>query len=227
MDVFIAALEAALAEADELRGPEGNGATEILPAAVAAPPPRRERERERKRRRRVPWPLVALLLVALAGGAAVWALASGRVDPDVGNGGAAPAAEIRLQAVDDWDPEGDDVEHPEAVERATDGDRATYWTTETYTDFATTKPGVGLVLDAGRPVELGALLIVTDEPGFTARVQAGAAVDGPFEDVSDDQAIEGRTTIGVDTGGEAPRYYVLWITALEGRAIVNEVRAAD
>ena len=34
-----------------------------------------------------------------------------------------------------------------------------------------------------------------------------------------------RTDLDVDTDGEAYRYYVLWITSLDGSAHVNEVRA--
>ena len=222
MDAFIAALEGALADEAELRGPDGDGATELLPAV--APPPSRRRERER-RRRGVPWPLVAVLAIALVGGAAIWALADGRIDPGGTNGNAAPAAEVRLQAVSDWDPIGADGEHPERVADATDGDPESYWPTETYGSF--TKEGVGLVFDAGSELELGGLRVVTSEPGYTALVQAGRRPGGPFQAVSEEQAVEGETTFDVDTGGEGYRYYVLWITALEGRAIVNEVRAAD
>jgi hypothetical protein len=226
MGAFIAALEAALAEAAELRGPEGNGATEILPAVAPAPAPARGRAREReRRRRRVPWPLVAILLLALLGGTAIWAVADGRIDPAGGNGNAAPAESVTLRADRDHDPFGGDGEHPEAVARATDGDPATYWPTETYTSFD--KEGVGIVVDAGSRAELGGLTVVTDEPGWTAVVQAGARAGGPFERVSREQAVESETTFELDTGGEAYRFYVVWITGLEGRAIINEVRAAD
>jgi len=229
MEAFIAALEAAMAEAEELRGPDGDGATEILPAVASAPARQRAREREptprRRRGRGVPWPLLAMLLVALAGGAAIWAIADGRIDPAGGNGNAAPAESVGLTAVRDHDPFGGDGEHPEAVARATDGDPATYWPTETYTSFD--KEGVGIVVDAGSRAELGGLTVVTDEPGWTAVVQAGARAGGPFERVSREQAVESETTFELDTGGEAYRFYVVWITGLEGRAIINEVRAAD
>ncbi|MGH2996850.1 MAG: hypothetical protein ACRDM9_11100, partial [Gaiellaceae bacterium] len=131
--------------------------------------------------------------------------------------------DVRLRAVADYDPEGDGAEHPEAVPAAVDGNEGTYWTTETYQDFA--KSGVGIVLDARREVELGEVELVSDEPGFTARIQAGAAAEGPFEDVSEEQRVEERTTFELDTGGEAYRYYVVWITRLDGRAHVNEVLA--
>ncbi len=229
MDAFIAALEAALAETAAQRGSDGNGATEILPAVTPASAPAARRERPPRRRRRVPWPLLAVLLVALAGGAAVWALATGRVDPGGVSGNAAPAETVSLTAVRDHDPSpGDGVEHPDRVPNATDGDPDTYWTTETYTSNVNSiKPGVGIVVDAGSPVELGSLTVVSVESGYVALVQAGASQEGPFQPVSDEQRVEGEATFELDTGGEAYRYYLLWIVDLQGRATVNEIRAAD
>jgi hypothetical protein len=43
--------------------------------------------------------------------------------------------------------------------------------------------------------------------------------------VSGETEIGRGTEIEVDTHGEAFRYYVLWITSLDGSAHVNEVRA--
>jgi hypothetical protein len=140
---------------------------------------------------------------------------------DGGGGGA--ETRVQLRAVADFDPFGDNgEEHPELVELATDGNRETSWSTETYNSFE--KDGVGVVLDAGRPVELSRLTVVTDTPGFTAMILAGRRADGPFEDVSESQEVEGRTTFEVDTRDDPFRYYLVWITALEGAAHVNEVR---
>src|SRR5207249_2311463 len=79
---------------------------------------------------------------------------------------------VHLTAVAAYDPEGDDHEKDELVPRASDGDPATYWTTETYSSWGW-KKGVGLVLDAGRPVRLTHLVLVTDAPGYTASIRAG------------------------------------------------------
>ena len=54
------------------------------------------------------------------------------------------AAPVRLRGVASYDPDGDNEEHSERVADATDGNPATYWTTESYRAFS--KPGVGLVL---------------------------------------------------------------------------------
>ena len=194
-----------------------------LTAAIPPPPPRAESERTRGGRG-IPWQLLAGLAVLAAGVVGVWALATGRIDSSGGDD-AAPTSSVDLRAARDWDPQGDRSEHPERVAQATDGNPTTSWTTETYGDFDSLKDGVGIVLDAGSRVDLGGVTIVTDDPGFTARIQAGNRSGGPFEDVSEDTTIGDRTTIELDTGGRAFRYYVVWITALDGSAHLNEVRA--
>ena len=224
LDAFIAALEACMAAVSEPAGGE-DGATQILTPAGAPGARRREerrRERERRRSGRVPWQVVAGVVVIFAAAALVGALATGWFDP-AGDGGGAAGENVRLAAVRDHDPLGDDTEHPERVEEATDGDPATYWPTETYSSFD--KEGVGLVVDTGRRVELSRVVVVSQEPGFTAGIQAGASATGPFEPVSDEQEVGRRTAFDVDTGGQAYRYYLLWITDLDGRAAVNEIRA--
>ncbi len=222
MDAFIGAVEASLGEAgDDRRPPEDDGGE----TAIISPVPAPARDRPRERRRGVAWQLPAGLLVLAAGTLLVWALATDRFDPDGGGrGGAAGPAGVDLTAVSDWDPEGGDGEHPELVGRATDGDPATYWTTETYSNFS--KSGVGIVLDAGGRVELDELTVVSDTPGFTARIQAGNSPEGPFTDVSEETEVGERTAFELDTGGESYRYYVVWVTALDGLAHLSEVRAA-
>ena len=139
-----------------------------------------------------------------------------------GSTGSAGGA-VRLSAARDYDPDGDGHEHPEDVADATDGDPATYWTTETYNSFS--KPGVGLVLRAPKPVALASLTVTSDEPGYTAEIQAASSAGGPFEPVSSKREVGERTTFRVDTNGADYRYYLVWITQLDGRAHVNEVRA--
>jgi hypothetical protein len=103
---------------------------------------------------------------------------------------------------------------------ATDGDLATYWTTESYRAFS--KPGVGLVLEAaGTPA---ALTLTTDTPGFAAEIRAGASPEGPFDRVVGAGKTTSETTAWELDETEG-RYLVVWITDLDGRAHVNEVKA--
>ncbi len=210
---MVTALEAALAEEG------GSKPTDRAPTQVVRPrgaPASRPRQRRPPRRRRPLIPLLLALAVIAAGAALLGFIVTNRVT-DGGSGGP-----VSLEAVADFDPEGGDGEHPEAVPAATDGDASTFWTTETYNSFS--KSGVGLVLDAGRSADLDRIEVVTDQPGFTALIRAGDRAGGGFVDVSDEQTVNSRTVFRLE-GSEEHRYYVVWITDPNGRAHLNEVRA--
>jgi eukaryotic-like serine/threonine-protein kinase len=224
MDELLAELEACLAE---LGSSPADDATLITPGRVVR---QGGVHRVRARRRGSPWPLVALI-AGLAVIAAIAAVALLTLDESPlstgGNGKAASpsTSAVRLSGVASYDPEGDGQEHPEAVARATDGDAATYWTTEHYQDFGRTKDGVGLVLDAGGPSAPDAITVETSTPGFTARIEAGSAPSGPFEPVSDAQTVDTSATFELD--GTEARYFVVWITEVpDGVARINEVKAS-
>ena len=130
---------------------------------------------------------------------------------------------VFLRAVGAWDPYGDHTEHDYEAPAATDGNLTTYWRTETYA-VALDKPGVGLLLDAGRPVAARRIVVVTDTPGFTALIQAGASPTGPFHPVSAPAVVSARTAFRPRGGAE--RYWVVWITHLDHVAHVDEVSAS-
>jgi eukaryotic-like serine/threonine-protein kinase len=214
MDEVVGELEAIRAELDAR---EDGDATMIVRPKAAPKPPRPQRAR-----RRTPvWPLLlaALLLAGVVGGV-IYAVRGGD-DP-----GATPNTPVNLAGVASYDPQGDDrEEHPERVGDATDGNASTYWTTSTYESFSDSKDGVGLVVDAGERRELSQLSITTDTPGFTAEVRAGNAAEGPFDAVVGASKTVGQTAVW-DLEGADHRYYTIWITALDGRAHVNEVKAS-
>jgi tRNA A-37 threonylcarbamoyl transferase component Bud32 len=207
-----AALQAALVDA----GPADEGATGVISRAPAPAARPRRRPKQRPSRRGLS-PLLLGGLVLVAGALALYFLV-GRSD---GDGGGAVGS-VRLTALRDYDPEGDDAEHPEDVANATDGDPATFWTTETYEAFA--KSGVGLMLDARERVGIDRLEIVTDEPGFTAEIRVGESPTGRFVPFSERQEVGARTTFEL-AGGASYRYYLIWITDPNTRAHINEVRA--
>jgi eukaryotic-like serine/threonine-protein kinase len=212
MDDFAAELEACRAELDG-RGDEG--ATMIVPPAR---PPRAARRRARR------FPVTPLLIVLAGALVAVGAYlllrdgGPGSVLPDP-----SPSESVRVAGVAAEDPAGDG-EHDDEVADATDGDRTTYWTTETYRSFD--KPGVGLILEAERPVSLSRLVVVSDTPGFPATIRASGSPTGGFVAVSDEQEVGLRTTFRLDTGGEDYRYYQIWLQLPNGGvARINEVTA--
>ena len=221
-EAMMAAIEAALAN-DVGRAPDRTRPTGVLPRVERPSADRsaaRPRPRPRQRRRRFS-PLLLALLVVGAGAIAVGLILAGRDGGGSGAAGSVGSGQAR-RALRDYDPQGDGSEHPESVANATDGDVSTFWTTETYRSFS--KPGVGLILDAGKDVRIEHLQIVSDEPGFTAEILAGDSPTGGFVPFSEEQEIGRRTTIEL-AGGQSYRYYVIWITDPNRRAHVNEVRA--
>jgi hypothetical protein len=220
-EAMMAALEAAQAGRDSTPVPvtqADDGATESIP--VPGPLPTAAHSR-----RRFPPPIViGLVGVGVAALALSLIIAGGGTDALTGNGGGGSGGSgdpVRLVARSDFDPDGDDTEHPETVPAATDGNTETSWTTESYSSFD--KAGVGIVLDAKSGATLSDLTVTTDTPGYTAVIEASNRPDSGFKTVSDSQTVEDETTF--DLEGGSYRYYLVWITSLSGRAHVNEVRA--
>ena len=216
MDAFAAELEACLAELD--RGGDGD-ATMVIPSALRAAP------RRKKSVSRWAIGLGVLALLAIA------AIIIGLFALGGSNNDSTPPASKRVEiaAVTSYDPFGDNQqENSAAAINATDRNPATYWSTERYNDAPSLdKPGVGLVVDAGKLVELAQLVVTTDTPGFTAQIKATNSEGGAPAKISDSKTV-GRTT-RFDLSPNGPkRYYVIWITKLppdDHVAHVNEVRA--
>jgi serine/threonine-protein kinase len=211
MDDFAAELEACLAELDH--GPEDDEATMVVPPQGVA----------RRRRRRSRWPVGIAALALLAGAVAVGVLTLGGGSGKTSAGRGTPIAFSGLTSYDPYS--ADMTEHAKEAPMATDHNRSTYWTTEQYTSF--TKPGVGVVLDAHRLVQLKSVTVVTDTLGFTAEIQATNVVGGTPQTVSAARVVNGTTNFPIRSG--APfRYYVVWVTKLPPTSDVvhvNEVRA--
>jgi serine/threonine-protein kinase len=214
MDAFAAELEACLAEL--LRGEEG-GATMVIPSRARAP----------KRRRKVSrWPVVIGVIALLAIAAIVIVLLA---IPETATNPPSANTRVELTGITSYDPYGDNkVENSAAAPNITDGDEATYWSTEHYNDAPSLdKPGVGVVLDAGAVVQLSRMTIVTDTPGFSAQIEATNTEGGTPEKVSASKVVGTTTSFDISSSGPK-RYYVIWITRLPSDsnvAHVNEVRA--
>jgi eukaryotic-like serine/threonine-protein kinase len=177
-------------------------------AAVLAP------TRPRRLRRLVVPLLVLLLLAAVAVGA--YELWDRRHSEPTLGGKPATAATVHLKAVGAYDPPpGDGVERNDLLGAATDGSMSTFWQTERYTSaqFGNLKDGVGLVLDAGKPLKLDSLKIQTGTSGFTALIKAGTSPNGPFSAVSSEQTVGDSSNFTLHVPKEE-RYYLVWITKL-------------
>jgi serine/threonine-protein kinase len=201
----------------------GNGEeTIVLPAPVR---PRRGRRRGRRGARRLARSLaLSLLALTLIGAAAVGAFALAGLFDSGNDDGTATGSVVAVRAVGAYDPFGDRSEHEDEAPLATDDDPETSWTTETYQDFETLKEGVGLVLDVGETTRLDHLIVMSETPGFSAEIRAGSDAGGPFERrVSANREVSSRTTFRVN--GAAARFFVVWITSLDGAARINEVSA--
>ena len=101
-----------------------------------------------------------------------------------------------------YDPEGDQSENGGDAHLATDGNPTTAWKSEHYrTTFH--KSGVGLVLDAGKPVQASRVVVTTDTPGYNAQVQVGDSPTGPFTAVSGSKTTTARTIVRADASKRA------------------------
>jgi eukaryotic-like serine/threonine-protein kinase len=138
---------------------------------------------------------------------------------------------LRSSAANDYDPEGDGQEYSSATQNAIDGQRPTYWETETYQGgvWPGGKTGVGLYLDAGEPVPGKRLDLVTPTPEFEAAVYGApngvpGTIDG-WTKLSSTQTVGENERFPLDTAQRRYRYYLVWIKTLPegGKARIQEL----
>jgi eukaryotic-like serine/threonine-protein kinase len=215
MIAMLADLEGAL-EVEVARSGTSHGeATNVLDAVPA--------RRRLLTPRRVSAAGVLLVLAATVAALLIAAL-TGSNEPATGGGGTPSGGPIELQDAQAFDPPpGDGEEHNDEIGLAIDSNLDTTWTTETYSGSpiiqdAVGKPGVGLIVDAGKPVTGRTLTIRSDTGGWSLEVY-GAATGPPTTlqgwgspigqaaNVSTDQRVELTATSPF-------RYYLLWITKL-------------
>jgi len=133
--------------------------------------------------------------------------------------------EVEPVRVSVLDPFGDGREHDANLGLAVDGDEVTVWRSENYFDGRLNKPGVGLVLDLGRTVEVAGVRLSTPHPGFAVALAVGddprALVDGAGEPIVTTARTE-RVLAG------SGRYVLVWITSVVptgsgNRAVIAEL----
>ena len=235
----VADLEDALALEASRTGTSTGEATAVLRTLPAA------KQRRLPLRLRLRMPVLFLILLVALSGAVLFFLLKEGVDRTHRGAGAgrikAPPGErivsVKRTSANDFDPLGDQSEHPDEARLAVDQDPGTAWTTETYTNNVLNKPrgepGVGLYVDAEPRVNATAVDIQTPTPGW--RMELYAARTRPPADgwpnpvwtrVGGGTVTRRHERFDLVTGGRAYRYYLVWITQLppdEGRVEITQV----
>jgi serine/threonine-protein kinase len=214
MDQLVRDLEEVLTYETARSGGATGEATAVLsqlPAGIAG---------RRLRRRTIG---LAVLYVAIAAAVAVIAAlvvnGEGQQNEPVAPGDLRAIA-LNESDVHEYDPPPGDGRERGTEALALDGDPTSAWETERYDspDLGNLKKGVGLYLDAGRPIVARALRAVTPKEGwsfevYVARNGVPANLSG-WTLVASGEMDGDRKTIPLDTAGQASRYYLLWITKL-------------
>jgi serine/threonine protein kinase len=134
----------------------------------------------------------------------------------------APDEKVKVERATSFDPApGDGQESPAKTLRAIDGDPSTAWQTEGYNqNFGPggIKPGVGLVLDLGRPQEVRTLTLTLDPTGGSTLAVYGSDSDGPFPPRLDEwtkltDPETGQDQASFDLKGRH-HYLLIWFSSL-------------
>jgi serine/threonine-protein kinase len=138
---------------------------------------------------------------------------------------------VKSASARDFDPQGDGREHQEALFRAVDTDKNTFWKTENYENgqFPSNKTGVGIYLDAVPDVDATSLVVRTPTRGWEAEIYVADGDDPPkqiegWKKVAEGAVRDERKVFRL-AGKERHRYYLVWITALpsEGQVQISEI----
>jgi hypothetical protein len=140
----------------------------------------------------------------------------------------------------DFDPEGQNGEHPDEVKLAFDGNRSTAWTTLLYQGspkLGGLKPGVGIIVDLGSVVSVRRVRVDVGGTGTDLQVRSAgpdASSSPPRTSENDYQVVCTKhavrtTTSCVPRSTVRTRYLLVWLTSLPPvsggyRGSVDEVK---
>jgi serine/threonine-protein kinase len=228
---LIADLEEALAVETARSGSAPGEVTTVL---RTLPPSTRRRVPLRLRRPSLVLP--ALLVLAIGAAAVAIALAgSAQRGTGGGTGYVTPPGEqvvsLGQRSAHDYDPYGDQQEHPDQASFAVDRRPSTAWTTEHYVNGELGKPGVGIYVDAKPRVAARSIEITTPTRGLSVAIYG--ATSGPpasiqgWTQLASAASISSQQRLTLATNGASFRYYLVWITKLppgSERAEISEIR---
>ena len=184
-----------------------------------------------------------VVLLAIAGGALAWVLAT-RTHHEAPKLSVAPPqphlVQVRtcLSCAHDYNPDaisGPKTQNPNQVGYAIDGATNTAWLTEHYYNGSLQKDGVGLYVDMGAPVLARDLVLYTQTPGYRAQIWASSSPPDPevftsgpggWTRLADIPSVRRKQTIPLATGATKYRYYLVWIKTLppgQMLAAINEI----
>jgi serine/threonine-protein kinase len=138
----------------------------------------------------------------------------------------APAGEqvvsVARTSANDYDPLGDDEEHPERVPNAVDREPGTTWVTESYSSGlqGANKAGVGIYVDAKPGVEAVRMEIQSPEQGWRAEIFGATgnrvpdSIEAGWERLGGGVVKSDHQRFRLADSGERYRYYLVWITEL-------------
>jgi eukaryotic-like serine/threonine-protein kinase len=224
IDTLVADLEEALAIEAARSGKSTGEATAVL---RTLPPSARRRLPFRLRH---PLPVAAAVaLLAIGVALVVLLLKEGvdRAERGTGSGSIeAPAGEkvvsVSSRSATDYDPLGDDEEHPEQAPLVVDRAPDTTWTTESYSSGleGANKAGVGIYLDAKPGVEAVRMEIQSPEQGWRAEIfgaggnRVPESIDAGWTRLGGGVVRSDQQRFRLAASGERYRYYLVWITEL-------------
>src|SRR5579884_187105 len=203
-----------------------------------------------KARRRIPFrvrhrvwaSVLALIVVAVAAGLAIW-LSTRAHHGTPRESGPPPArglSQVSLcqNCANAYNPDGlngDITQNNASAGAAIDGNPNTAWQTEHYYDRTLGKPGVGLYLNAsnGGGTAAKKLVIDTTTPGFDVTVYASNTTPDPanfnasgWTRAGSATGVAAKQDITLSTGASRYRYFLVWITKLPANSnsvSLNEV----
>ncbi len=185
--------------------------------------------------------ILMLVVLLVAGGAVAWLATRTHHEAPKLNA-PAPAPQLTQfrpcpSCAHDYNPDainGPKNQNPNLVGYAIDGSTTTAWLTEHYYNGSLQKDGVGLYVDAGRPILAREMVVYTRTPGFRAQIWGSNSPPDPFvfnkgpggwTQLADVPSVQRQQKIPLGTGTRY-RYYLVWIKTLPPRQIyaaLNEV----
>ena len=170
-----------------------------------------------------PWILVALTIAALVVGLV---LVGAHGDDEQAHNDAPQATEPTIATVKDFDPQadgGNDEEHPRLVNQAHDGRATTAWRTLVYRGSANLgglKPGVGLVVDLGKPTQVSSVTVTLTGSGtdISAWIPSNDTSRASMRSIKDWTKADGQSDtngkVTLDLGEKKTRYVLIYLTKL-------------